>query len=197
MTELLTEILMQPIIKNGNYETKDKNIIKYGIELMVTSFIGIFWMIIMSFVICKPTAWVFFLLGIAPIRTYAGGFHAKTHFRCYLISTVVFVVSLLVVKASVLGIKTIFFMELFAVVIIVLMAPMEANNKPLKAETKRKNRKKCLIIAFVGLIICACMIKNKYGLDKVALFCLGVFWAAISLIASKIEKQKRRCEKDA
>lgn len=84
-------------------------------------------------------------------------------------------------------------MEAVSVVVIIRFASVESRNKPLNREIKIANKRKSTVVAVRGLFVSVYMRINSFGYDVLDLFCLGVFWASFSLIASKIEiKMERR-----
>jgi len=86
------------------------------------------------------------MMAYIPLRTYAGGYHAKTQLRCY-------VFSILMLSAVFVGMKLIhwtdpgyFIIILCAVIIIILVAPSESENKPFSEKEKAVYKKRTHII---------------------------------------------------
>ena len=188
MTESIVNYISNLLIHKGVCLKENESILKYGLELVMTSIIGVMFMVVVSLMIRIPFGWLFFILGFAPLRTTAGGYHATTHFRCYTISTIIFLLCIITVKYIELKSIYLFAMILFSFVIVLLLAPIEAKGKPLKKEVREKNRKKSLIIITGELIMI--LVVNAIGFEHymLTLFCLGIFFASISLVASKINK---------
>ena len=81
--------IAESLTNSGVITTEDRELYEYGlhhgllmiINLLTTVVIGLlFKMVWQSFV---------FMIAYIPLRTYAGGYHAKTQFRCYLLSIVI------------------------------------------------------------------------------------------------------------
>lgn len=127
----ITDLIVQFMLKHSVIEAEDAEIYKFGfnqlifisINLMTTVIIGILFSMIFESVI--------FLVSYMVVRVYAGGYHAKTQFRCYIISSLFIVLALLGVRyinwegfASIIAIT-------IAAVIIFKLSPVETKNKPL------------------------------------------------------------------
>lgn len=132
-----------------------------------------------------------YMVCFIPLRIFAGGYHAKTQLRCYIMSsfTTVFVL---------LGIKFLqnyngtleWIMLLISTVVIWHLAPVEDYNKPLAIEEKllyQKRVKKILIILIgVGALSYALNIQVVMTVGEIAIWflaivlLLGLFKNAIS-----------------
>lgn len=187
MTKAIATYISGIMVHNGICPKEKERVLNYGFELMVTSIIGVLLMIIVSLIMMKPMGWLFFLVGFAPLRTKAGGYHASTHHGCYFISTLVYTLCLIIANFIDIDRMVILGISLIAVIIIVAFSPVQAVNKPMKEEKRKKNRRISLaIVSFefiVAAIICYLNIENK----MVNLFYLGIFVASISLVVSKIK----------
>ena len=95
-----------------------------------------------------------------PLRSCAGGYHAKTPVRCY-------VFSIILIFAVVLAMKyvhfTVFICSIMIVgssIVILRLAPVEDKNKSLDAEEQKVYRKRTYLIWAAELavaIICFCL----------------------------------------
>ena len=91
-----------------------------------------------------------FLFTYIFLRSNAGGYHAKTPLRCYLLSTVIVVVALSGIQYVPWNIQIAVPVLLVSCVIIVGRAPMEDANKPLDAIEKLVYKKRTRgVLAFV------------------------------------------------
>lgn len=168
-------------------EVKGKeNIIRYGFELMITVLIGMLLMILVSFIGGQPLAWLPFILGFAPIRTTAGGFHASSHLGCYIITTAVFflVMVLAVICQPYTWIYTLVACMSFALVF--ALSPVEAKNKPLSHHKRVANRRVSLLLAGAELIGSSILFVLDFSTLWTALFYYGILAASVSLVAAKI-----------
>lgn len=71
-------------------ERRKEAVYTYGIEIILSTMIGISSILIVSGLLHEFKLGVIFLLVFAPLRVFTGGYHAVTYFRCFLISNGVF-----------------------------------------------------------------------------------------------------------
>ncbi|MDE5758537.1 MAG: accessory gene regulator B family protein, partial [Allobaculum sp.] len=88
-----------------------------------------------------------------PLRSFAGGIHAKTAKRCYAYSCIMIIVVLLVIKFFPFGIIVCSCLSLISGVIIFLLSPVEAENKKLDALEKSIYKKRARIILLIEMIV--------------------------------------------
>lgn len=95
MIQKLSSACARNIISLGKLQGVNEAVLCYGCELIITSLIGLLILIGLSVLIGHPLAWIFFVIGFAPHRTSAGGYHADTHMRCYTVTSAMFLLSAL------------------------------------------------------------------------------------------------------
>lgn len=171
-----------------------ERVIAYGYELMITSCVGILFLIVCSVVSGLYLAWIPFLIGFAPLRTVAGGYHAPTHALCYLVTTSTFCICLAIAESGILSCNHLLLITVVATCLILLFAPVAATNKPLTKLRFDQNRKWSIICILFwvtfSVVLCLIKIADVYT----TLLFLGVAVASGSLIVAKIINHFRKEE---
>ena len=165
----------------------------YGLELLLAAVISILSMIMASFVLNVPTAWLFFLLAFIPLRVTAGGYHANSHLGCTIVCVVAFILAILVahIMSQVSSALLYVIPCVMNLMTVLLYAPVEAMQKPLADSEKHINRKRALRISAFFLIIS--LLVFGVGIKfELSLFFFGVFAASVSQIAGKIQTNSER-----
>lgn len=177
----------QNIISIGGLQDVNESVLRYGCELILTSLFGLMILIGLSVLIGHPFAWVFFVIGFAPSRTSAGGYHADTHARCYIITSLMFLVSAIAVYF--LGWSRYGYLAItaFSTILNEILAPLAATNKPLSAKRYRSNRIRCQFIICVNVGLTMIFAMLNWVCEEISLYYAGVFFAAASLIMGKIK----------
>lgn len=160
-----------------------KKVYIYGFELMLSSAVGIFSMIILSALVGKPFAWIPYLIGFIPLRVTGGGYHAKTHFTCIVSFSFVFLI-LLILSDTIYLIPYIYFIvACISLGITYFLAPVEAVNKPLLDEVRQKNRIRCVGVSWLNIIVSlvALIAGIDYGIH-LTMYYAGVFSAGSSMV---------------
>jgi len=135
---------------------QDKPLYLYGLYQGIIQLLNIIITFLIGFILDMPWHAVLFLLSYIPIRTYAGGFHAKTPSRCY-ISSIILVIAILLVMKEFLFSSFICIVGIIVSSIgIFLLAPVEDENKPFseKEQIQFKKTTRTLLFAeiFFGII---------------------------------------------
>lgn len=180
----------------GTITKEDISLYAYGFELMFSVVINIAGMLFLAIIVGQYLSWFWFLLALIPLRLSAGGFHAKTHFRCITLTLVVFLLCLL-------GIQTVpneLWKPMYIITTITLnisiwyLAPVQTPNKPLSEREIQINRRWAIIISIIDTLIgLYAYIANTPALTA---YFMGVLAATISLVAGKIRNIQQRTLED-
>ena len=162
----------------------------YCFEILLATILNFTVLLIVALV--TGTLWrtVFFLIGFLPLRRLAGGYHADTHFRCFLIMLGVyfaFLVAQNVIPIERYLIATIVCVS-FSVLLIWLLAPVEAKNKPLSKKEKiffRKRSRWASLIYVVAILLS--IVVFGIGIEVLSVS-LGILAVAGSLFATWVKE---------
>lgn len=187
MEEKCSKAIARFLISQIPEAREKERILKYGLELMITAFIGLMLMVCVSILSGQPLAWLPFILGFAPLRTTAGGFHASSHVGCYILTTVTFAISVALALVGRMMSVQYFVISVLSFAIIIAFSPVEASNKPLSPEKRVANRRVSLLIAATELIISLLLICCGIGRVYISVFYYGILAASISIVSVKIK----------
>lgn len=139
------------------YVDKDyKEICAYGLELIFSSVIEIVNVLLISILTNTIGYGIIYILLIMGIRSYTGGYHAKTKLMCNFIFVITYLLSLLSLNI-VLKYKCAFYilwiLLLGAGMYVVKYAPVENVNKTLNKRQKFENRKRSICIYAVNIFL--------------------------------------------
>ena len=132
----LVSIILNFMIKNNviSKDTEEIEFYRYGIEITLSSLINIALISIIGIVTNYTFESTMFLAVFIIMRSFTGGYHANTYIKCNLVTSISFVILLLIFKI----IRHISLIAIFQVVTIVLLAPIENKNKPIENRTVYK-----------------------------------------------------------
>lgn len=192
MTEQMATVLARQLVQLSPKHKSRESSIQYGLELMISSGIVLILMQIVSIAFRMPFSWIWFALGFAPLRSTAGGYHATSHLRCYVISSGLFAFVLIVEKYTNLHECILVYLSSVALILVMRYAPVEAANKRLSKKRKKSNRNKSLVLASIALIVSILVCYTGKKNDGVVLYLLGTTAASGSLVIAR--KKTRREE---
>ncbi len=156
----------------------------YGFELLISSFVGILCLILLSALCGIKYAWIPYLIGFIPLRVTGGGYHAKTHFMCIVSFSAVFLFLLYSSRTLALIRNAHLILAVASLVVMYFFTPIEAQNKPLSKQLRHENRKRCITVSWcaVGVSVMFMLMKVKANI-YVMMYFMGVFAASISILA--------------
>lgn len=166
----------------------------YGVQLLLSTTINIFCIMLISCCTKRPFAWIPFLCGFIPLRITAGGFHAKTPLKC----TLSFCGSFLIIAIVIQFIQhygliiSSLFNSIVTLIIITFLSPIPASNKPLLDDEKRRNRLLSLIIASGFFLIVVTSVIFHIALEVSLYITFGELTASIFLCVSKVQLRTYR-----
>ena len=158
--------------------SEDRELYVFGIQQGLTMILNFATMIIVGLVIGVFWHILVFAFAYMPLRSFAGGYHAKTPLRCYVASTamVVFVaVSARIVIYSSLLMVALPILALVCATVILILAPLGSENKPLDDIELKVYKKKTLYVCAIEITILFVLL--VLGIQFVA---LGIQFALIA-----------------
>ena len=174
MIKKASTLIVEFWIKNAIIKTDDKESYCYGMELILSTLINV--------------AFIPYIAVYTPLRLTAGGYHARSHLKCILYTQITFIV--FVMSALALAKKNIWcliVLYMVAVLTVLRLAPVEAENKPLTGEEKHKQQLNTW--GFQTIILIVIVIAAIFGVlkNEIVLCVMAAnISVAISLILAKI-----------
>lgn len=148
--------------KHSYIKEDERELFEYGIFLVLSQIIYSFICLVCGAVLCCVKECVIFYISFMLVREYAGGFHASSEIRCFLISSISIIASVSFIKVTAAKNTDILFITLFvlAVSVIALFSPIDTEEKPLTPNERKNFRKKSLIILCILFLVCAVFFKH-------------------------------------
>lgn len=190
MLKKLTTKTADLLCRNGLIEQEEKEIYLFGIETALLKVIHYATMLLIG--LCFGMVWqtAVFLLAYTVLRDYAGGYHADSRMRCYLISWLMMLSVLLIVQycpAEVMfWTSAILLIPLY--LLIFSLAPVGNINKPLDEIEQKRYGKTARIILSIEEVLSALFLFFNVQISFV--LCLGLFCVSIMLVCGKFKYAK-------
>lgn len=172
--------------QQNKFMAEDKELYRYGIQQGLNLALNMLTTMIIGCLCGMFYSSVLFLISYMPLRSFCGGYHAKTHFRCYIYSVVMITCILLAAKYFTFSVLVYEILILVGFAVILLLAPVEDQNKMLDSDEKRIFRKKaCIIAALEILIYHICLIANLVNNYKI--LAMSICSLSILMIIGRIK----------
>lgn len=164
--------------RNNAFTPEDKEFVRYGLKMALLELVNVISIIFIGVLMGMVWESVIFLVVYIPLRSFVGGYHAKTELMCYLMSVLL--------VASILGIVKYFSLEelkyyilIVSCLVILFLSPVESKNKPLDQVESKRFRLISMILLFLVLAIWAFinLFSAYYG------FMIIISLSSVSLLA--------------
>jgi accessory gene regulator B len=176
-------------IAKGIVSPQEKEIYAYGLNEGLVTVGNMITSIVISILFKLFWLNILYLICYIPLRSYAGGIHAKTHLRCYYSSILLNIVVLVLLKYlpinSILGLCIIL---IIAGLTIIFLSPVEDKNKPFDKKEYTVFKKRARLILLVEIIAFAVIL--YFGLYQIAYtIAISLAMLAIMLVLGKIKNR--------
>lgn len=171
-------------VENGIILEEEQEVYDFGIECIILK--GIHYASYFLIALFMKAPFALFIMGCAflPLRRSAGGYHAKTRIACLLVSCFTVFAAILFFKLNV-GTEVYFLGFLISVILIIVYAPLDNENKRMNQLEMQYFRKKArIILMIVGMVILGARVCGYLDICKMLIS--GVMVSAIAIIGGKV-----------
>lgn len=174
----------------GIIQEDDIDKCKYGIELFISSFLEICSILLISIILGNFAGTVLLFVFFIPLRIYAGGYHADTKLKCYLISLMMYAVSYIVAIISPPKILILVnvFGTIFSLIIVLIKSPIIHVNKSVNDIERKNYRKISISICLIETVIILMLTKFFPENIIVTYMSIGQTSVALSMVAAIVKK---------
>lgn len=170
----VVERLADRFARNGVISEEDKIVYEFGIYQGITLTINLMTVLIVGYLFNEIFGLIAFSVSYLSIRSYAGGYHADTEFRCYLVSTAMLLIVVYILKYVSIGPYALVITLCSSITSLVLLAPVENHSKPLDGLEKKVYRSKTLKIMVLQLCVMVISYFTMVTLFKVIVISFGM-----------------------
>lgn len=195
MLHQLSEKIALFLFEINQIEEKDREVCSYGMEIFLSSMIGILLAIGIGFVFHELFRVCLFLVSFIMIRSFAGGYHAESHWKCISLFGVVSFLSIYVNKLLEGRLLLLGMLIILTAAVLLRFAPLENENRSLNAEEKRSFREKTrhIVLALLGIILLGIFL-GPTGYILSAGLAVGMMFSGFSLLVALIMERRKKHE---
>ena len=177
VSQIVNFITEQDVISD---ESDVQDFYRYGIEISISSLLNIVLVVIAGILIHHIIESIVFLSLFILIRSFTGGYHADTYFRCNLLTALAN--SIFSNKFSLL---IIIVLICVTELIVSILGPIENKNKPI--DDSKRIKLKIIGIVITLIINCTGLFLSRSYLGTMII--LTTFLIALLMIAAKIKER--------
>lgn len=189
MNYIVSKILKYITVQNVISDDEDvQDFYRYGIEIGISSILNIVLVLLLGIIINRVLESIVFLVLFIFIRSFTGGYHADTYFRCNLLMCVTFVITVWINHMTVnkIPVTILIGLILLTEIIIFVLGPIENKNKPIDDSKK-------VILKIMGVIVS--LMINCVGLlfidSYIGTMIIYTTFLIATLMVAAIIKEKR------
>lgn len=157
--DMIAARLAEKLVALEVIDQKDMAIYRYGLEVLLLSLLELTSILLLAFIVGNFIETLVYFMVFIPLRVFAGGYHASTRLRCYLLSLIVYGIFTILLYMSPLPLQSMLStgIAFLSSVIICLITPVDLNARAC-SETERavilKNIRIILIFDLVAFVVC-------------------------------------------
>ena len=135
------EKISNTMVDRGIVQKEDVELYQYGIENSITVAGNLLASALFGILTGRLGVVLVFLLFYSTLRTYSGGVHCKSKLGCFILSMLILLVPVFSYEwvMEMVTFPVIFAVGVIAIVVILVLSPVESINKPLDDESSNGN----------------------------------------------------------
>lgn len=149
----IAETITQKLYDNNSISSEQYKIVRFGIQQGLTIILNTITIIAIGAVMGEINQAILFMALYAPLRSNAGGYHARTSVLCYIYSILMMIAILLAMKYLTIPYFICIITFIISCVIIFMLAPVEDANKLLDNTEQKVYKKRTFEITAVEILI--------------------------------------------
>lgn len=176
----ISESFISTLRKNNIINEDNAEIVKYGFELLILKALFFVICIFIGVIMSEIIESILFAASFTLLRSYAGGYHAKTKAKCFVLSLLTIIVALICCKLAVdfnWIIHVSLIISIISSVIIWIVAPVDTINKRLDELEIKMYKRKTRIVLIIEM--CALVVLLLLNLD-------GIYFSIVLSIIAEL-----------
>lgn len=183
------------LYENRIIDEEEVEICQYGFEISLSTIISFLVVMAIALFLKIPEIGLLYYAVFVALRQFTGGYHANTYLSCNLTFGILSLlvlesVKLLSVHYELYPLETHLVLVVFSFLIILFLAPVENENKPLTEAIKKKNRIFSVVFSII-LIVLSFVVRKCFFIFSVMIG-FTLFLVAMLILYSKIKERSER-----
>ena len=185
----MTRKIVESLIANGAVPSEDRELYEYGIRQGSLMVINLVTVILIGMFLGMVLQSLVFMLAYIPMRTYAGGYHANTQLRCYLLSIPFMMIVLLGIRMIPWNGYVCLCVLLCIGLVLYKLAPVENPNRPFREIEFKVFKKRTRIIAVA--LSCSAILFWIVGIKQIAVsIIMALLMVSVMLILGVLKNNR-------
>jgi accessory gene regulator B len=175
-------------------DESNSEVVRYGLWLFIFNALSVITALVIGVILGGLIEVIAFILLYKPLRSYVGGYHAKSPMMCYALSTLLTASMVVLMKYAALPIYAAVGVWLISGIFIAILAPVDDEHKPLdEIETKIYRRRAMIVWAIETAVGVALVFAN---LHQFAAYVAWSMTAVCVMMTISVVKNKAKSSKN-
>ncbi|MGB7603953.1 MAG: accessory gene regulator B family protein [Lutisporaceae bacterium] len=170
MIDRLSRKITQSLIDKEIISFDDWEVYMYGLQMMISGIVKLIGFMIIAWVLGWIVEAIVFITTFSLLRVNAGGYHADTYLKCFLVTSIATFLSIGIVKYYFVSGSIIYIaiISLLAGALVLFYAPVDTPNKRMVGNEKKIFRRRSIVVLTleISVIVIAYFIS-----PKISIFC--------------------------
>ena len=191
MFHSIAENLADRFIRRDILDFQKREVSIYALEVLILNGGILVTMLVVSFLLNAVGHYFIFVAVFCPLRMVAGGIHAKTGSRCFVLSNGIYLLTIVLHKILLtrhLELE-LFIISIITIIAIYLTGPIERTGVTVSEKKREKHKTKLKIILTVNLLYL--MITFFFRLPGCESICISLF--LVKILQKKLKNFRRKC----
>lgn len=201
MIKYFSNYFARKFVEKEMLDNGEEEVCSYGLEIIISTVISVSGVMLISIANERVIEGAAYLIFYCSLRTYAGGYHAKTHKSCILTFLCIYVTVNIITK------YVIFFkaqisvpLLIFCNITIILLKTVDAPNNPFSKYNKDKMHKIAISIMLSHSVLIFCKLQISM-LSEAAIYalagdCVCCILVIIGYMEKNLFKRRKNYEKE-
>lgn len=151
MLEKMINASTDYLVSHQVINEENRDIYEYGFHVLYNNLIDIISIVIIALCLNMMPEIIIYHVSFILLRNTAGGYHAKTHVHCFVLSTAILLVSLFIISQATSPVLSIG-LACISVLLVWTKTPIEHENNPMS--TKKQKRMKKISRTISVMLLC-------------------------------------------
>lgn len=175
-------------MRSNVIKEEDAEIYIYGINQILVSVLNVSSALIIGWIVGVVFEIAVFMAAYIPLRSFAGGYHAKTSLRCYIFSDIMLIVVSIGIKYLLVTDLVYYIALVIGIFIVLILSPVEDKNKPLDEAEHKVYKRRTIIVASAEFLLF--LLLKLLGLNN---FLVSIIYSFVVLSFMLITGKVKNC----
>ena len=168
-------------------DEQQRTVMEYSLDLLFSSVVSLLSFALLGIIFDVEMQTFILLMTFIPLQSFGGGYHCQTHFKCWMLMMVTYILSIFVLMK--LPLIVLWCGAVLGAYPFLKWAPIENPRAPFGEEFGKRMRSIVIAVYFIALLVAA--VASWGGSECVEPILTGVIMSGVSILYAKVKQVNR------